>query len=413
MSSIQLFWDDAHIWGLLLWRALSHWGVPRRLVRATEIAHGALASKPRSLLLAPGGLASAKSRKLGPAGLAALREHVQNGGAYLGFCGGAGLALSDPGCAGVCPWRRRGFSNRLHHFASGHVLADVDADHPLGPHGMGEEILLPVWWPARFKEQQDGVQILARYKRPANDFWIADLPLSQVTDQTLQDWERLYGVSIAPDFESAPCVATGSLGRGRYVLSYSHLETPASPQANSWLASLLTELGGASPAAPSPVPAWDLAALEPCWEDDALDQARRGLEDILEMGRNHLLIFWRNPWLLGWRRGIPGSGLNSLYAMVREAQAVEPVPEALDYWRGAAQDFRDRFELFRKGVSSYLLAERLSMTLAADMPSAVFPQSLKEQKGALFGPPPSSGGLYAELMGMLEELTYRLFQPME
>ncbi|MFW5837511.1 MAG: biotin--protein ligase [Desulfovibrionaceae bacterium] len=409
MSSIHLLWDDAHIWGLLLHRALSHWGVEHQFVRATEIAQGALARKPRSLVLAPGGLASAKSRRLGKAGRAALREHVRGGGAYLGFCGGAGLALSAPGSARICPWERRGFSSRLHHFTSGHVVARLEPESPLIPPHNSQDILLPVWWAARFQEQADGVRPLARYVRPANDFWVADLPLSQLSAETLDEWERLYGVRIAPNFHSAPCVVAGELGKGRYVLSYSHLETPASPQANAWLAHLLGELAEAAPETAGPVPAWDLSAMDVLWDDDALVQARRGLEDILAMGQSHFLLFWRNPWLLGWRRGIPGSSLNSLYAMVRQAQAHEPTGRARDYWGRFSRDFRERFEIFRKGVCSYLLAERLSMTLATDDPWAVFPKSLKEQKNALFGPPPSSGGLYAELMGMLEELTWRQF----
>jgi hypothetical protein len=407
MSSIHLLWDDAHIWGLLLWRALAHWGVDHQLVRGSEIAQGALARKPRSLLLAPGGLSSAKSRRLGKAGRSALHEHVRSGGAYLGFCGGAGLALSDRGSAGICPWERRGFSSRLHHFSSGHVLARLDPDHPLTPPELGEEALLPVWWPARFQEQSDGVQPLARYVGPGADFWVADLPLSRLSAQTLEDWERLYGVRITPNFDNAPCVVAGEMGTGRYVLSYSHLETPASPQANAWLAHLLGELAGAAPADPSPVPAWDIACLETRWEDETLLRVRQGLEEILATGRSHFLLFWRNPWLLGWRRGIPGSSLNSLYAMVRQSLAQPPNDSALEYWRQAAHAFLERFELFRTGVMNYLLAERLAMTLSTDKPEAVFPQSLKEQRNALFGPPPAAGGIYAELMDVLEELTFR------
>ena len=60
MTDIAIFWDASQLWGLLVWRAAEAFGLPYRLVKAKEIAQGALSDKT-SLLLVPGGTARHKS----------------------------------------------------------------------------------------------------------------------------------------------------------------------------------------------------------------------------------------------------------------------------------------------------------------------------------------------------------------
>ncbi|MFQ8890615.1 MAG: BPL-N domain-containing protein [Bilophila wadsworthia] len=94
MTDIAIFWDASQLWGLLVWRAAEAFGLPYRLVKAKEIAQGALSDKT-SLLIVPGGTARHKSAALGEKGREAVRAWVRGGGRYVGFCGGAGLGLSD------------------------------------------------------------------------------------------------------------------------------------------------------------------------------------------------------------------------------------------------------------------------------------------------------------------------------
>ncbi len=132
-SDVHILWDASHIWGLMAWRALRALGVPTRLVKAKEIAEGALHGKPgreggARLLLVPGGSAQRKAALLGRAGRAAVRDFVRRGGNYLGFCGGAGLALSharEEQGLGLCPWTRAPYAQRFQHLISGHLLAAV------------------------------------------------------------------------------------------------------------------------------------------------------------------------------------------------------------------------------------------------------------------------------------------------
>lgn len=410
MSSIHIYWDESHFWGLLLTRALSAWGIPHRLVRGSEIADGVLSGKSGDrpkLLIVPGGRAKGKTDRLGIPGMDAICEFVHSGGTYLGFCGGTGLALTAPYSLGLSPWSREGYKNRLHHFLSGHVEAEL-AEDPMVPDGLSGEAMLPVWWPGRFAPKDDDVTVLARYRTPGPDFWVADLHLASLPKGTMTDWANLYGVHLRPDFlEGLPCITRNSFGDGQVILSYAHLETPASPDANSWLAHILSQAVGES-LGDGPLPAWDVSAREVVWDDPVLAEARSAMEEIIATGTNHFLLFWRNPWLLGWRRGIPGAGINSLYSLICESQACEPDDETRAFWRKHSSKFKVLMNLLTSGLNGYLLAERLSMTVFHSDPDAVSKAGLMEQRRALFGKPPEPGGIHADLAALLEELYWRL-----
>jgi len=436
VARVFVLWDESHLWGLLVLRALRALGVSHAILRAHDIAEGARSGKsapfapfggsrdgaggasvPPALVIAPGGWARGRALKLGAAGMDALRGFVEGGGNYLGFCGGAGLALTGrrpDESLGLCPWGRMGFAGRLQHFLSGHVRLALASGEQLTP-PCACALLAPVWWPAQFApppaaKDDGGVTVLARYAGLSDDFWVADLELSRIPAETLSDWENLYGVQIRPDFLSGrPAVISGSFGAGRYVLSYPHLETPDSVEANLWLTHLLRELADADCTAADSVPPWPLAGEAVRWDDPALAEARAALEQAIGLGQDHLLLFWRNPWLLGWRRGIPGPGINSLYALVCEAQAQAPTEAALAYWRERGPKFARLAQLFCSGLAGLLLAERLDMTVRATDSEQAFTASLRETRRALFGVAPATGGLCGELLGTLEELCARLW----
>ncbi len=414
MNPIVVLWDESHLWGLLVWRALYLWGLPFSLVTAREVAAGALATPngPR-LLIVPGGTARRKAACLGRQGANAVREFVSRGGTYLGFCGGAGLGLAGPDGLGLSPWARQGFDDRLQHFLSGHIRVALSSDgmgaQALVPAGLGDSALVPVWWPGRFADTPDpAVTVLAAYGEPGPDFWVADLPLARLPEQTLADWENLYGLALGPGFlRGHACVARSAFGQGQAILSYAHLETPASPQANAWLSHILDTVLGQAPVRRPALPAWDLTALPLVWEDPTLTRAREALAEVIALGQDHLLFFWRNPWLLGWRRGLPGAAVNTLFALAGQCLACPPTPSALAFWAEASGPFARALATFRQGLAGYLLAERLSMTVLPTDRDLVFPQALREQREALFGPPMSAGGLYALLLTPLEELALR------
>ncbi len=409
---LYVLWDESHLWGLLLVRTLAHFSIPFRLVRAREITTGLLQTNPPKLLAVPGGFAKKKSAALGRTGLEAIRTFVAAGGNYLGFCGGAGLALSDPGGLRLCSWSRKPFANRLQHFASGHVQAIPDSDHDLSlPHGPHNP-LVPVWWPARFQwsHNDPDIDIVATYGKPGSDFMMADIMLSSLPEETLTDWEAQYGVTLSPAFlDKTPLIIHGHFGQGRYLLSYAHLETPGSSDANAWLFHILERLAGIPvPKAEASVPEWKLSEPPTAWPDPLLMSNFKRLDETLRMGLAHSLFFWRNGWLLGWRLGLPGAGINGLYALLHETLAVSPTAATLTYWQREQKDFDQKMHLFCEGLKGYLLAESLAMTMHRADPTAVPAAILKAKRRQLFGPPPgmhaNETGMADELVGCLEEL---------
>lgn len=428
---IAILWDASHIWGFMAWRAVRALGLSCRLLKAQNIAKGGLFGKPGdagaggrrfSLLLMPGGNARLKAAGLGRRGMEAVRRHVAEGGAYLGFCGGAGLALRHGDGLGLCPWARARYPERLQHLVSGHLRCripvpsgDEDAVRLLPPSWREGDIRpsLPVWWPGRFAPgAEDAVRVLATYGPPDDDFWLADLPLRRVPAHVFEAWRDLYGVDLSARFvHGQPVALTGAYGAGRYVLSYSHLETPCSPDANFWFAHLLRELSGLRPDA-TLVPAWDLAGQEPDaadWPADAREALRstlRGLRALLRLAVEHNLFFERAPWLWGWKSGLPGAACNNLHAALCEAARSRPGPEALRCWETVGAHFRTLAPLFLEGAEGYLLACRLAETLSPTLPDAVDRRGLANQREALFGHPMNGGGLAGQLTDMAEELFF-------
>src|SRR5271157_836090 len=92
-SAIAFLWDESFLWGIMAYKALREAGLPFRLIRAADIGTGALLDC--SALVVPGGWASNKIKVLGEPGISGIRQFVKEGGMYVGFCGGAGLATSD------------------------------------------------------------------------------------------------------------------------------------------------------------------------------------------------------------------------------------------------------------------------------------------------------------------------------
>ena len=411
VNRVHVLWDESYYWALMLWRALLHGGVPFRLVRAAEIASGLLQRNPPGVLLVPGGWARFKSAALGPGGRRAVAAYLEAGGAYLGFCGGAGLALPEHGGLALCPLCRKPVSERLPNF-SGSVSAALHG-HELVPEGLPAAVRLPVWWPSQFAVPKAGdVRVLASYLEPGPDFWVSDLAWEDIRGRDLDAWRRLYGINLDPGLLAGePCVITGSCGQGRYILSYAHLESPESATANSWLGHMLSLLSGQPSAffASAAVPTWDLQNQPVRWDDPTLARMVADLEDILAMGLRHFLLFWRRPWILGWRRGVPGFVLTTLYAQVVTARSLEPDAAALEYWEGRAADAAKDSARFRERMIAYLLAERLAMHQGeASSPEACSSESLQARRNALLGEFPGYSGLFGRIAGTLDGLLWFL-----
>ncbi len=402
---IDILWDASHLWGYLLLHAVTAAGVPFRVLKGLEIAQKGLSGK---MLIVPGGAARLKAKALGKAGMDAVRRFVREGGHYLGICGGAGLALE--GGLGLCRWKRAGMTDRLQHLVSGHLLCEMAAKHPLIPSFMaGGSVLLPVWWPGRFEEPEnhDGVDVLARYRAAGSDLYVADMPFSALPDDILAEWKTLYGVTLRPSLmDGHPCVITGKSGKGSWLLSYSHLETPEEGKdptlSGRWFLHILREWG--CPARESVLSALNPRTMPVHWEDPVLLQAREDLEKLIQLAAGTGLLFPRRSWLWGWRSGVPGIAFNSLNLALSITLSFRPNARRLALWKEARDEFQSCFRLFSQGARSWLLARRLSDTLADSAPGMLPRELLVDQRRTLFGTPMSGGGLDESLIDKLEML---------
>ncbi|WP_457570643.1 BPL-N domain-containing protein [Desulfovulcanus sp.] len=446
-KKLFILWDESHLWGILLWRALNFWQLPVEVVTADQIQGGILAQENPLALLVPGGWAKLKSQNLRAEGRKNIRKFIQNGGKYLGFCGGAGLALNSRGLSyaktgtqrtvpllDLCSWGRKPMSKRLPNF-SGHILCQVE----LKNNNLFAQLALPVWWPSQFAPNDDSsVQVLATYLEPEEDFWVTDLNLSDLEPQDLRKWEKLYKINLNPSIiQGEPCLIQGKFGQGEYILSYAHLETPNSPSANkllwiilstwlkkedeklkSWENKKLATVGADSQPALAEngkmgnwsnnnqpaLPEWDVQNPAIVWNDDELFKLWKRVENIIVFGQKHFLLSWRRPWLLSWRRGIPGSHINFIYAMLSFILSAKPKTKTLALWKKNKDQLTCVTDKFCTRLKSYLLAERLALTSSPSSPETSSKACLQQNKVELLGSFPGYGGLYAQIINILDQL---------
>lgn len=391
-EGIRILWDYSQLWGVMALRAARSLGIPYRLVNGQKIAQTGLSGK--APLLAPGGKARQKALALGASGRKEIRAWIAGGGVYIGFCGGAGLALTHPeGEPGLdlCQWRRKSYQERIYHLISGHLRARVNS----------REMNLPVWWPGRFEPNPgENPEILAVYESPAQDLWIADLPLMNAPEAIRESWRKNGSLDPSLGFpQDQPLAIRGDFGKGQYILSYAHLETPDSPDANSWLCELLARCG--VKADRNCVEPWNAepAATIPNGEmRRSLHEAHTRLQNLLNLGKSLGFFFERTTWLMGWRQGAPGIVCNHLRAELSLLAELEPTPESLRIWTRVRDDLLPLLDAFFAQAEIFFWNFRLEKTIAGD--GSVSGSEMER----IFGHPMSGGGMAAEIAVFLERL---------
>ncbi|MFO8032209.1 MAG: BPL-N domain-containing protein [Desulfohalobiaceae bacterium] len=410
-SNICLLWDESHLWGVMLLRSLQDMGLPFTLLRSSQIRRKALQRLRPQVLLVPGGWAANKSRSLGRSGREAIRDYVQAGGHYLGFCGGAGLALQDQDTSlGLCSWSRKPMQQRLPN-CSGHIKISLEKDSGLRELTGTDSLLAPVWWPSQFDPQlcSSGTKPLARYQEPGQDFWVADLPLQGLDQELLQTWQGLYSINLDPGLLSQePAIIQGCFGQGNYLLSYVHLETPCSFQANQCLLQILKSLcqGLPTPAQGQTMP-WDLRQFHIRWSQPELEKAWQESLKLVQLGQENFLLCWRKPWLLGWRRGVPGFALNTILALLSQSLQMPAGRLSQCYLDSREKELQRLLQGFHSLYTSLLLQERLQLTRQSAAPQPGGSNRLKQQRELLTGPFPGQGGIFGRLSWLLQELLWQ------
>ncbi len=200
------------------------------------------------ILIVPGGWAAHKVRALGETGRLKIARFIDEGGSYIGFCGGAGLALSSPPALYLTPIRRMPLSERLPS-ASGEIHISGALSHPAWEN-IPARIPVSVWWPSQFRLDPElpGQPCLASYTDPGAGFQVADLRVCDMDESA--GWEELeeaYGINLDPArIKGHPAIIEIEKGKGRLVLSYAHLETPGDGWGNRLFFNILNYLNDVS-----------------------------------------------------------------------------------------------------------------------------------------------------------------------
>ncbi len=386
--------------------------MPFHLVNGKEIATGCL--DRYRVLVVPGGWASHKVRALGEAGSTLLKQFLQNGGSYLGFCGGAGLALASPPSLGLVPQKRMSLSERLPN-ASGQIWIQGAPGHPIWD-GLPEALLVSIWWPAQFaKESIEDCLCLATYRAPGEDFWVADLPLTDLQDASVvwKEWEKVYGINLAPArLLGHPAMIEVGAGKGRLILSYPHLDTPGDTGANGlFLRCLqyLDESAGKHRVANS------LEVSEPVEPStppgpETLGHIRRAAKEVdalIAFGERHLLWTWRLPWLLNWRRGFRGLEYGTLAVVM--AHLLDRIGRLccdgtgqVDQWVETARKTERGVVHFCRLARNLLIEEKLATQTTNLTKLGKVNATVDELRGQLFGNRMNHGGLCRVLFDELD-----------
>ncbi len=406
MPKIALYRDESYLWGLVILRTLGRLGVKVHTLTSGQVREGAL--EYFDLLVVPGGWASDKSAALGHDGKRAIRDFVAGGGSYLGICGGAGFALNTHDGLGLIDIKRVPTKRRIPSFSGEINLVPDKPPHPFW-RGIKSPRLFHVWWPGQFDLDGNDSRIIARYGLPGRDFALADLPAPDVLDW--QKWEEKYGINLNPAaLEGEPAIIEGKCGDGKLFLSYPHLETPGSRKGNLAFLNALEYLkpAGWKPKNWLPGPGVKKRYKISAEGVDAAREMMAAACDFIAFGERNFLWYWRNKWVLQWRRGVRGVEYSALYEMVSEiwslvkaghtAHDPEINRKIMDVREGALKFFAEARVLLM--LERYALTDGAMSAIRSDDPEV----NLVRER--LFSSSMRWGGEFKKLLKDLDEALY-------
>jgi hypothetical protein len=236
-----------------------------------------------------------------------------------------------------------------------------------------------------------------------------------------EDWESAYGINLDPRrMAGQPAIIEATLGKGRLVLSYPHLETPGDEWGNRLFLSLLNYLDASSrretpadrnlPPVPSPCAARPgPRALE------HFVRIGRTVEELIRFGERQLLWSWRRPWLLHWQRGIRGLEYATMAVAMRSivaeaAQGPEDVCGDTDPWLERAMELDGETTTFCRLACRLLLEEKLAFHTGARSKLGNVNEAVDGLRERLFGSRMSHGGLCRTIMDRMDGILFDLLR---
>jgi hypothetical protein len=396
------------------YKALCAGGLAFDLVRSEDIRNKKL--KDYSMLYVPGGWASNKIKSLGEEGVAEIRRFIEEGGNYLGFCGGAGLATLDG--IGLLQIRRKPTKERVPSF-SGRIQVNI-SEHPIWKSEVCDPSLSTLhslhifhaWWPSQFIIDGAGIDVLASYGKALPDSFSSDLNVGDASSNG--NWagmEKIYGINLDPArLMGDPAVVEGRCGKGKVVLSLLHFDTPDDRDGQAVLRNLWAYLGGEirqnamnneekKPAGPA-----DEELIQ------AVSDLEEKVEELISLGTRNFLWFWRNPMLLQWRRGVRGLEYCTLYVMVKEIARMVTAGVSANEPAKHPDSVRVLLDRFVDDAMRLLLMERIAMQNGHITYEKCNDPGIGEIRTRLFSNSKSHGGLFKELLDKIDGVLFSLLK---
>jgi putative intracellular protease/amidase len=402
---VAFFWDESFLWGLMSYKALCANCLHFDLVRSDDIRKDVL--KDYAILFVPGGWASNKIKSLGDEGVAEIRRFVKDGGSYLGFCGGAGLATLDG--IGLLKVKRKPTKERVPSFSGRIRLNPVE-------HKIWKGNLSPIfnaWWPSQFVLDDEDVKILATYGEALPDSYSSDLNVGDTT--TNGNWaelEKLYGINLDPGrLLSDPAVVEGRCGKGKVILSLVHFDTPEDRGGQAVLRNLWEYCGGGN-ARQNAVNRGETEPTGPLSKElvEAVSGLEARVEELVSLGMRNFLWFWRNPMLLQWRRGVRGLEYCTLYVMTKEIAGIMRTGAAADDLRQRVDHLATLLNPFVDDAMRLLVMERFAMQNGHITYEKCNDPEIREMRTRLFSNSKSHGGLFKELINEIDGVLFSLLK---
>jgi hypothetical protein len=402
-KKIALLWDESFLWGVMAYKALKNASLPFELKRAEDIRNGCL--DEYSLLFVPGGWASNKLKALGDRGIEAIKNFVREGGHYLGFCGGAGLATQDG--IGLLAIKRRPTKDRVPSF-SGRIRLNTNS------HLLWKNITEPVfhaWWPSQFVMEGGDLKILATYGEALPDAFSSDLNTGDVS--AYGNWaelEKIYGINLDPKrLLTEPAVVEGRFGKGSVILSLIHFDTLGDGNGAAVLKTLweyLTDFKAADSHQTLNVEEPEFDPRVPTVVTEIMAAA----SELIALGSRNFLWFWRNPMLLQWRRGVRGLEYCTLYILIKEIASLSNVLTIDETGKEILVKIKNLLIPFAEKAKKLLLLERTAMSGGHITYEACDSPEIQTLRKELFSTSKSHGGLFKELVSELDNYLYCLIR---
>jgi glutamine amidotransferase-like uncharacterized protein len=421
-KAVAFLWDESFLWGLMAYKTLKANSLPFELIRSEDIKNGKL--KKYKMLFVPGGWASNKLKALGQTGIDEIKLFVKNGGNYLGFCGGAGLATMDG--IGLLNIKRKPTKDRVPSF-SGRIHLNIN-NHPIWCTSLhNSDTPSPIfhaWWPSQFMIRDNSIKILATYADALPDAFSSDLNIGDVKANS--GWlllEELYKINLDPKrLLNEPAVVEDGFGKGKVVLSLIHFDTPDDINGSMTLRNLWQYLAGQKTENRGQKPEKGLKLNLSRIDRHAslIEELENAIQELIEFGERNFLWFWRNPMLLQWRRGVRGLEYCTLYVMIKETAKIikernmpyetkegSPSPSAItDY----ALHIKKLLLPFTDKAKKLLTLERLAMQNGHITYERCDNTEIQKIRTELFSDSKSHGGLFKNLIDKVDALLYKLLK---